>query len=198
MRGILHKIIGIRLSFGMTYRDSCNIGRNILTSVQAMTCRYGLVAIDNHANGIDEIMFNRDNGIRVKEGSTEIHIIEKFNDKERKGRWLKSSINTRDLAEGLALDALNYASVNRLDFVYDELSRNAYACDISDIYKYKDKIKIVKNDSYYDIASSGNNLTIENEYNKVVAKHTLVLGHNNRLEYMKCLSGLLNVVKKLK
>lgn len=198
VRGILHKIIGIRLSFGMTYRDSCNIGRNILTSVQAMTCRYGLVAIDNHANGIDEIMFNRDNGIRVKEGSTEIHIIEKFNDKERKGRWLKSSINTRDLAEGLALDALNYASVNRLDFVYDELSRNAYACDISDIYKYKDKIKIVKNDSYYDIASSGNNLTIENEYNKAVAKHTLVFGHNNRLEYMKCLSGLLNVVKKLK
>lgn len=197
VREILHKIIGIRLRLGMTYRDSCNLGRNILTSVQAMTCRYGLVAIDNHANGIDEIIYNRSNGIRVKEVSTEIYIIEKFNDRERKVRFSKSSIHTRSLAESLALDVLKYAGVNRLDFVYGELDRNKYVCDISDIYKYRDKIKIVKNNNYYDIISSGNNLTIKNEYDKVVAKHTLVFGHN-RLEYKECLSGLLSVVKKLK
>lgn len=188
IRQAIRKEIDDNLERGMYYAETCSIVRNIMVSVQAILARYRV-----------DVMFRcKDRELQIIETHYKLEIHERIGrDTKIIYSQDKTKVDYSAVIEAIAVRLLNTYGLSKVGYIQDVLEQNKWYLDLDEIYRYPDRIKIHKNNMYYDIYSQENKVFIRDEHDKNVLNITLNFGSKGRLNEINCRNMIMSAVKSL-
>lgn len=109
----------------------------------------------------------------------------------------KTKVNYNDVVEGIAVRLLSTYGLSKVGYIQDVLEQNKLDLGIDEVYRYPDRLKIHKNNMYFDIYNQENKVLIKDEYDKDILNITLNFGSNGHLNKIQYRENLLEAVKSL-
>lgn len=141
---------------------------------------------------------SRDKELQINETYDRLEILERVGTDTRiLYNKDKTKVNYNAVVDGITVRLLNTYGLSKVGYIQDVLEQNKLDLGIDEVYRYPGRIKIHKNNMYFDIYNQENKVLIKDEYDKDILNITLSFSSNVRIKEIQCREKILEAVKGL-